>query len=947
MDSLRSEVIMNLISIALLSFSLGSQDSTPRPFWNFETNLVHPVRVSADGERLFCVNPPEGALEIYSLSDADKPVLMRSLPVGLEPCSVTERNADEIWVVDSLSDSVSVVSLSEGRVVDVLEVGDEPADVCFAGSPERAFITSSASDEVYVFDASTRVLVGVVPIFGKDPRALAASSDGGSVWVAVQRSGNGTTIIGEADAPAPPAPWDPSLPAAPQSGLIVSDDDPSWSHIVTWDVVDTDLVRIDAGTLNILEEIAGVGTILYDLVVDPADGHVFVAATEARNLLRFVQNLKAHSIQSRISEVTPGLASVEVHDLNPGVDNSTLPNNAARATALAEPVALVLDAANDRIFVAAQGTDRVGVLDRDGARLGLIELGASGASIDTGAIRGPRGLALHPTEPRLYVYERFAHALAVVNTQSLSVIAEVPLEHDPTPASISLGRRFHYDAKRSGNGTMSCAACHIDGDIDLLAWDLGDPEGEVVPAVGSTTFPFDLVAVEDHHPMKGPMTTQALRGLGGVAPYHWRGEKKELVDFNEAFGANGILAGDELSRAELAVFVEWLESGTYPPNPNQTLERGLKNTPPNANAAAGEDAFFADVIDTTPLFGFNVEISCAACHTFETGNFTGTNGEVVGGDVLEESQAQKVAHLRNVYRRTGFDQSAAEVKAGFGFIHDGSVATVMDFLGLNAFSFWPENKMDDIAEFMLAFDTGTAPSLGIRVLVDSSRFAGSALVQDIALLESRAAAGDIDLVLRGLFDGVERACLYQPSTGMYLPDRALDAAVDRQWLLDQAQVGALKGCFMGVSPGEGLRFARDRDSDGVLDGDELVSSYEAGVGPCDAGLSLTANSAPELGNEGFALVIEGGTPGMSGFLAVAPGVSLGSGPIAAASIQRDSIFSQVNFQFDSRGAAVVPVPLPTSQSYLGRSYDLRAFSRESCGDAGHVGSNGVHVTVMP
>ncbi len=405
---------MILLSIALLSAPPVLQDSSPRPFWNFETNLVHPVRVSEDGQRLFCVNPPEGALEVYSLSDLDDPVLMRSIPVGLEPCSVTERTSDEIWVVDSLSDSVSIVSLSAGRVIDVLEVGDEPADVCFAGAPQRAFVTCSASDEVYAFDASSRAEIGVIPVFGKDPRALATSSDGGSVWVAVQRSGNGTTIIGEADAPAPPAPWDPSLPLAPQSGLIVQDDDPNWSHIVTWDVVDTDLVRIDAGTLNILEEIEAVGTILYDLVVDPLDGHVFVAATEARNLVRFVQNLKAHSIQSLVSEVTPGLASVEAHDLNPGIDYGVLPNETARATALAEPVALVLEESSGLIYVAAQGTDRIGVLDRSGVRQGMVELGASGANVDTPSIKGPRGLALHPSEPRLYVYERFAHALAVV-----------------------------------------------------------------------------------------------------------------------------------------------------------------------------------------------------------------------------------------------------------------------------------------------------------------------------------------------------------------------------------------------------------------------------------------------------------------------------------------------------------------------------------------------------
>lgn len=922
------------------------QESTPRPFWNFETTTVHPVRVSADGARLYCLNPPEGALEVYSLIDPDEPVLMRSIPVGLEPCSVTARNDDELWVVDNLSDSVSVVSLQAGRVIDVLEVGDEPADVCFAGSPERAFVSAAAADEVHVFDASSRLLVGVVPIFGKDPRAVAPAPDGGSVWVAVQRSGNGTTIIGEDDAPSPPAPWDPSLPPAPQSGLIVEDDDPAWSHIVSWDVVDIDLVRIDAGTLAILDEVKDVGTILYDIAVDPTDGHVFVANTFARNHVRFLQNLKAHSIQSRLTKVIPGSGAIFPYELNPDIDYTVLPNSSARASALAEPVALALDAADDRVYVAAQGTDRVGVLNRAGVRQGVIELGSEGAAVDTASMRGPRGLALHPTADRLYVFERLAHAVAVVDTQSLSVITEFELEHDPTPPEISDGRRFLYDAKRSGNGTMSCAACHVDGDIDLLAWDLGDPEGEVTEPVSDPPPPFDLAPLEDYHPMKGPMMTQALRGLGGVAPYHWRGEKEDLESFNESFGQDGILAGDELSDEELAEFIAWLESGTYPPNPNQTLDRGLSNLPAHANAADGEEAFMLDILDTTPFLGFDLDVSCQACHTFEPGNYSGTNGQVIAGAVLNESQPQKVAHLRNLYRRTDFDHTLSEVKVGFGFIHDGSVDTIASFLDLPAFNFWPQNKMDDIVEFMLAFDTGTAPILGRRALLDSTSFSGVELVAMIDLMETRAAAGDVDLVFRGLFEGERRSYLFDVSSGVYQADTQGSGDESRAGLLSHAQAGRLEGCLISVSPGEGARFGRDRDSDGTLDGDEGLDSYELGTG-CDAALTLTANSAPELGNDGFALVIEGGTPGAEGFLLVAPGVSVTAGFPGVVELQRDPAVSSTSFQFDVRGAAVVSVPIPPEQVYTGRTYQVRALGRSSCGDVGRVGSNGLHITVMP
>ena len=58
-----------------------------------------------------------------------------------------------------------------------------------------------------------------------------------------------------------------------------------------------------------------------------------------------------------------------------------------------------------------------------------------------------------------------------------------------------------------------------------------------------------------------------------------------------------------------------------------------------------------------------------------------------------ESQPQKVAHLRNLYRRTGFDHTAGEVKVGFGFIHDGSVDTVESFLDPAAFNLWNSSPL--------------------------------------------------------------------------------------------------------------------------------------------------------------------------------------------------------------------------------------------------------------
>jgi len=50
--------------------------------------------------------------------------------------------------------------------------------------------------------------------------------------------------------------------------------------------------------------------------------------------------------------------------------------------------------------------------------------------------------------------------------------------HNPEPASIVKGRRFLYDASfTSSHGDSACASCHIFGDFDSLAWDLGNRTG--------------------------------------------------------------------------------------------------------------------------------------------------------------------------------------------------------------------------------------------------------------------------------------------------------------------------------------------------------------------------------------------------------------------------------------------------------------------------------------
>ena len=84
-------------------------------FVNWETPPVHPVEMTPDGTTLLVTNTADARLEVFTLGGA-LPVWVASIPVGLEPVSVRARSNTEAWVVNKLSDSVSVVSLTARNV---------------------------------------------------------------------------------------------------------------------------------------------------------------------------------------------------------------------------------------------------------------------------------------------------------------------------------------------------------------------------------------------------------------------------------------------------------------------------------------------------------------------------------------------------------------------------------------------------------------------------------------------------------------------------------------------------------------------------------------------------------------------------------------------------------------------------------------------------------------
>ena len=929
---------------ALLIGSWASAQS----YVHFESGAVQPVRLTPDGKRLLVADTINSRLSVFDLRQPAVPQLVAEIAVGLEPVSVNARTNDEVWVVNQVGDSVSVVSLSLGVVVDTIRVKDEPSDVVFAGG--KAFVTAATTDQVHVFDAATRVPLGVVPVFGKDPRSLAVSPNGSKVYAVVQRSGNGTTII-PYNAPGmtvPALPPGSTLPTPPRVAKIVRADDPQWlgtSALPTgFSLPDNDVVEIDVATLAVTRNFRRVGTINTGIAVHPTTGDLWVANTEARNLVSFEPNLEGHAIDNRITRITTGASPVVTPiDLNPGVNHGTMPNPAAQATALADPFGVAIDAAAGRIYVAAQGSDRIGVLDGSGAVVGRIDMRPAGAG--TRQMRGPRALVLHPTAGVMYVHNRMTDTIGVVDRASQSVVREVAIAtHDPLATNLREGRKFLYDARLSGAGAMSCASCHVDGDTDGIAWDLGDPSG-VMETIPTQPAPFDTLFLlsatsplgRNFHPMKGPMTTQTFKGLAASNPLHWRGDRSNFQAFNGAFVT--LMGGSLLSTQDMNDYAAFATSIAYPPNPNQLLTRTLRSSPAGNNEAAGLVAY-NQVVQNILFLG---DVSCVRCHSLPTGS----NRVIVEGpNVLEEPQHMKVPQLRNMYRKTGFNRTGAPQKSGFGFLHDGSLDTLGSFLAQPVFDPWPAATKDDIVTFLLSLDTGTGPLVGYQATMNAANLGSQALANDLSLLVGGTAGTprQVDLVALGLLDGRAAGLLYRPATSDFTTDRTGEGPFTLAQLQVKAQQGNAQLTFLGVPPGSGTRMALDRDLDGVRNADELAVPYDIASAGCSGAPVLAGNGEPRIGNGLFGFVMGNAPANAGGFLLQA--FTQAAVPLAGITVNVDPTTAAVTFvQADAAGTALYPLPVPNQPSLVGVVLYTQVGWLDPCGTQGFSGSRGLAVTV--
>ena len=790
-------IITLLISTALCTGGAFANEN----YTLFESDQVRPMTMSADGTVLFAVNTPDNRLEAFTVEDNGlklKPA--GSVLAGIEPVAVAIAPDGKVWVVNHVSDSVSIVDAADPSkmiVARTLLVGDEPRDIVFAGlNKSRAFITTAhrgqnspvpledfttpgvGRADVWVFDnanlgsAMGGEPINVITLFMDTPRALAVSPNGEQVYAAGFKTGNQTTTLVEmvvtpeggvpgatnmvdmnGDGIPEPHIADANGVLQPLVSLIVKfngehwvdETGKIWDDKVKFNLPDKDVFVIDAMAATPVEigNYSGVGTVLFNMAVNPVNGKLYVSNTEALNHVRFEgpgglgSTVRGHFAESRITVVD---GAVKPRHLNKHIDYSKCCNDnpAEKAAALAQPMQMAISGDGKTLYLAAFGSNKVGIFDT--AKLdnnSFVPNGSDHVAISGG---GPSGVLLNETHNLLYVLTRFDNGISIVDTKTKNEVKHITM-HNPEPAHVREGRQYHYDANlTSSHGDSSCALCHVFGDMDQLAWDLGNPDGSPMGnfaplAINHEDFGFPA-EISTFMNMKGPMTTQSMKGMANHGAQHWRGdrtgadgvtesaqpdsgvydEQAAFKAFNPAFqGLVGRSA--QLSAEALQDYTNFALELSYAPNPIRNLDNSL--TPAQQ---AGRDFFMNPemIVDTVH--------HCNGCHVVDRdGNkefgvnkpgFFGTDGK---NTFAFQTQFFKVPHLRNLYQKVGMfgmansnnfladdpfsgmtpDMTMEEMQyhlffgngnphqgdqvRGFGMFHDGSVDTIFRFHNIIGF----------------------------------------------------------------------------------------------------------------------------------------------------------------------------------------------------------------------------------------------------------------------
>ena len=417
----------------------------------------------------------------------------------------------------------------------------------------------------------------------------------------------------------------------------------------------------------------------------------------------------------------------------------------------------------------------------------------------------------------------------------------------PSPPSVVDGRPFLYDAAlTSSNGEASCASCHIFGDLDSLAWDLGNPDDE--PSTTEPELPFrvaggrhrlppDEGADDDAEPARHGEPRRRCTGAATAPAATTRRRRVRRgrwrsTTFNPAFvGPARPRRASSTDGRDAGVHRLHPPRSRYPPNP---IRASTTRSPTDAAGRpqpllrrAITDARRSTATAATPLDpragllrqrrlrdlrGRDADRSrsrtcatstrrsaCSACR--RAGHRAGDNGHQGAADARLRLPARRQRrHRLPLPRRDACSQPRRDA----------------------------EQRRARAVHARLRHRTWRRSSASRSRCTSTQRARRSDPRIDLLIARARRPPGECDLVVKGTVAGEARGAWLTPAAA-FQTDRAGEALLTDAALRALAATAGQELTYTCVPPGSGARIGVDRDEDGFFDRDEL----DAGSDPAD------------------------------------------------------------------------------------------------------------------
>jgi YVTN family beta-propeller protein len=176
----RSVMALMAVLVGLVGLGAAAQKVAPPPILATPSHSTT-IALTSDEQRVVVVNREANSISILRVKNVqgnDIANKIAEIGVGEEPrCVAIHPNDQVAYVTNAISGTVSIINLSQRRVVKNIKVGTEPRGCALTADGSLLYVANHTDGTVSIIDTVSATVVGAVNV-GRNPTALAITNKG-------------------------------------------------------------------------------------------------------------------------------------------------------------------------------------------------------------------------------------------------------------------------------------------------------------------------------------------------------------------------------------------------------------------------------------------------------------------------------------------------------------------------------------------------------------------------------------------------------------------------------------------------------------------------------------------------------------------------------------------------------------------------------------------------